>query len=174
MTMDYMKFFIFTCVCISFDSVLCLKKEDCEVCFTVIEKFSATLTPQMREDKSKIEDEFKEFCKNTKGKDNKFCYYLGGLETSATGILSELSKPLQVNMPPGIICKKLQKLDGQICDLRYEKAIDFKTVDLKKLKVRDLKKILADWDEDCEGCLEKTDYIKRINELKPKYVRDEL
>lgn len=55
-----------------------------------------------------------------------------------------------------------------------EKQIDFKTVDLKKLKVRDLKKILADWDEDCEGCLEKTDYIKRINELKPKYVKDEL
>lgn len=55
-----------------------------------------------------------------------------------------------------------------------EKTIDFKTVDLKKLRVRDLKKILSDWDERCEGCIEKDEYIKRIEELKPKYVREEL
>ena len=52
--------------------------------------------------------------------------------------------------------------------------IDLRTVDLKKLKVRDLKKILNDWNEDCEGCIEKTDYIKRIESLKPKYLKDEL
>lgn len=50
-----------------------------------------------------------------------------------------------------------------------DKQIDWSTVDLKKLKVRDLKKILSDWDETCDGCLEKPDFIKRIEELKPKY-----
>ena len=45
-------------------------------------------------------------------------------------------------------------------------------MDLKKLKVRDLKKILNDWDEMCEGCIEKRDYINRIEELKPKYVKN--
>lgn len=50
-----------------------------------------------------------------------------------------------------------------------EKQIDLDSVDLKKLKVRDLKKILNDWDETCDGCLEKPDFIKRIEELKPKY-----
>lgn len=50
-----------------------------------------------------------------------------------------------------------------------EKQIDLSTVDLKKLKVRDLKKVLNDWDEECDGCLEKTDYIRRIEDLKPKY-----
>ena len=55
-----------------------------------------------------------------------------------------------------------------------EKQIDLKSVDLKKLKVRDLKKILSDWDEGCDGCLEKGDFIKRIEELKPKYMREEL
>lgn len=55
-----------------------------------------------------------------------------------------------------------------------EKQIDLNTVDLKKLKVRDLKKILNDWEEDCEGCLEKTDYIKRIEQLKPQYSKSEL
>jgi len=62
----------------------------------------------------------------------------------------------------------------QICELTYEKQIDFSTVDLKKLKVKDLKKILSEWDEECDGCLEKGDFIKRIEELKPKHVRTEL
>ena len=55
-----------------------------------------------------------------------------------------------------------------------EKQIDLKSVDLKKLKVRDLKKILNDWDEVCDGCLEKGDFIKRIEELKPKHLREGL
>lgn len=132
------------------------------------------------------------------------CYYLGGSETSATGILGELSRPLSWSMPALKICEKLKKLDNQICDLRFgkfptprkrrqsthschlklinlfhfifrtEKQIDLSTVDLKKLKVRDLKKVLNDWDEVCDGCLEKTDYIRRIEELKPKYYKEEL
>ena len=84
-------------------------------------------------------------------------------------------------------------LEFQICELTYEKQIDFSTVDLKKLKVKDLKKILSEWDEvgknlssspnyvwklnpfqECDGCLEKGDFIKRIEELKPKHVRTEL
>ena len=55
-----------------------------------------------------------------------------------------------------------------------DKQIDLKTVDLNKLKVRDLKKILNDWDEACDGCLEKADFIKRIEALKSKHIREEL
>jgi len=47
------------------------------------------------------------------------CYYLGGLEDSATGILGELSKPLSWSMPADKVCEKLKKKDSQICDLRY-------------------------------------------------------
>ena len=61
-----------------------------------------------------------------------------------------------------------------MCELTYEKQIDFSTVDFKKLKVKDLKKILSDWDENCDGCLEKSDFIKRIEEVKPLHVRTEL
>lgn len=58
--------------------------------------------------------------------------------------------------------------------LILDKEIDWKTVNLKKMKVKDLKKILDNWGEICDGCLEKTDYIKRVEELKPSYVKDEL
>nr|CAG4650537.1 EOG090X0F26 [Sida crystallina] len=151
-----------------------LKKDDCEVCFNVIEKFAATLSSAELKDTKVIEDKFRKYCKNAKGKDQRFCYYLGGLEESATGILNEMSKPVSWSMPAAKVCEKLKKKDVQICDLRYEKTIDLKTVDLKKLKVRDLKKILSDWEESCEDCIEKKDFINRIEALKPKYVREDL
>lgn len=50
-----------------------------------------------------------------------------------------------------------------------DKQIDLSTVDLKKLRVKELKKILDDWGETCKGCAEKSDYIRKINELMPKY-----
>jgi len=151
--------------------IAALKEGDCEVCIKTVEKFGSTLDEATKKDPKQIEEEFRKFCKATKAssKENRFCYYLGGLEESATGILGELSKPLSYYFPSDKICEKLKKKDNQICDLKYDKQIDLSTVDLKKLKVRDLKKILNDWDENCEGCLEKPDFIKRIEELKPKY-----
>ncbi|XP_061400332.1 mesencephalic astrocyte-derived neurotrophic factor homolog [Musca vetustissima] len=151
-----------------------LKEEDCEVCVKTIRKFAESLTDATKKDYKLIETEFKKFCKTQKNKEQRLCYYLGGLEESATGILNEMSKPLSWSMPAEKVCEKLKKKDSQICDLRYEKQIDLNAVDLKKLKVRDLKKILNDWDETCDGCIEKTDFIKRIEELKPKYVHSEL
>ena len=151
-----------------------LKDEDCEVCVKTVSRFAETLNDATKKDYKLIEAEFKKFCKKQKNKEHRFCYYLGGLEESATGILNELSKPLSWSMPANKICEKIQKKDAQICDLRYEKQIDLNAVDLKKLKVRDLKKILNDWDESCDGCLEKSDFIKRIEELKPQYAKHEL
>lgn len=119
------------------------------VCFGVLEKFSSSLSDESKNDHKQIEEEFKRFCRNAKNRENRFvsflisvkmripgasnlasnfntifypqfqCYYLGGLEESATGILSELSKPLTYSLPVEKICEKLKKKDAQICDLRY-------------------------------------------------------
>lgn len=50
-----------------------------------------------------------------------------------------------------------------------EKELDLSAVELKTLKVKELKKILEQWDETCKGCVEKTDFIRKIQELMPKY-----
>ena len=154
--------------------VMSLKKGDCEVCISVIERFRKTLTKEQEADTKAIEKEFVKFCKPLKTKENRFCYFLGGTADAATGILGEMSKPLSWSMPSDKICEKLKKKDRQVCELTYEKQIDFSTVDLKKLKVKDLKKILNDWDENCDGCLEKGDFIRKIEEVKPKHIRSEL
>ncbi|XP_053668500.1 mesencephalic astrocyte-derived neurotrophic factor homolog isoform X1 [Anopheles marshallii] len=165
---------IFGLILFLLPQTIALREGDCEVCVKAVNMFTATLSEETKKDTKRIEDEFKGFCKKAKNKEQRFCYYLGGMEDSATGILGELSKPISWSMPAEKICEKLKKKDAQICDLRYDKQIDLTTVDLKKLKVRDLKKILSDWDEECDGCLEKTDFIKRIEELKHKYVKTEL
>lgn len=162
----------FLAVCISYS--VALKGDDCEVCVSVLTRFSDTLSKDDKSNPKAIETQFKKYCKNLKLKENRFCYFLGGTEDAATGILGEISKPLSWGKPADKVCESLKKKDKQVCELRYEKQIDLKTIDLKKLKVRDLKKILNDWDETCDGCLEKGDFIKRIEELKPKHIREEL
>lgn len=79
------------------------------------------------------------------------------------------------NMPADKICReKLLKKDSQVCDLKYDKQINVNAVDLKTLKVKDLKKILSDWGEDSKGFTEKNEFIQRIEELKSKYAPKEL
>lgn len=161
-------------VIINNHSTEALREDQCEVCVGVMNKLIKRLSSDEKNDPKKIEERFREFCLDAKKSENRFCYYIGGLEESATKILGEMSKPMSWGMPAEKICEKLKKKDAQICDLRYEKTIDLKTVDLKKLKVKDLKKILSDWDETCDGCIEKTEFIARVEELKKKYVHEEL
>nr|CAD7577881.1 unnamed protein product [Timema californicum] len=53
-------------------TVLSLKKEDCEVCITVVERFSNSLSPEVKSDTKKIENAFRDFCKALKNKENRF------------------------------------------------------------------------------------------------------
>jgi hypothetical protein len=86
-----------------------------------------------------------------------------------------MSKPLSWSKPVEKVCEDLRKMDEQICDLRYEVQIDISNVDLKTLRVRELRKILSSWNQKCDGCIEKEEFIQRIEELKPQFVaRDEL
>lgn len=42
------------------------------VCVAVVDKFSQTLTSDIKSDPKKIETKFREFCKSTKSKENRF------------------------------------------------------------------------------------------------------
>lgn len=143
-------------------------EDNCEVCVKFITKFIDELDSDTKSSPQKIEDAIRKKCKTTKKDDNRFCYYIGGLEESATSMLQELSKPISWSMPADKVCMKLYRKDEQICDLKYDKSLDLSTVNLKKLKVKDLKSILSDWDQQCKGCTEKQDFIKLIEELMPK------
>lgn len=147
-----------------------LREGDCEVCVSFLERFYQSLKDDKVEFTSAtVEKALLKYCKETKGKENRLCYYIGATSDAATKITNEVSKPLSHHIPVEKICEKLKKKDSQICELKYDKQIDLSTVDLKKLRVKDLKKILDEWGESCKGCAEKSDYIRKINELMPKY-----
>jgi hypothetical protein len=162
-------------VCLTLSTLSAAKKiseateENCEVCVKFVGKFIESLDEATKSSPAKVEAAFKKMCKSSKKDDNRFCYYVGGLDESATGMLGELSKPVSWSMPADKVCMKLYRQDEQICDLRYEKVLDLSTVDVKKLKVHELKKLLSDWGEQCRGCSEKNDYVKLVEELLPKY-----
>ena len=69
----------------------------------------------------------------------------------------------------------MKKKDGQVCELMPDKPIDVESMDLKKTRVKMLKKILSTWGEKCQGCTSKAEYIDKINEVKHKYaIKEEL
>ncbi|XP_049590339.1 mesencephalic astrocyte-derived neurotrophic factor isoform X3 [Syngnathus scovelli] len=147
-----------------------LKEGECEVCVTFLGKFYESLQEHKADMKSDdVEKALLKSCRTAKGKENRFCYYIGATSDAATKMINEVSKPLSYHVPVDKICEKLKKKDGQICELRYDKQVDLSSVDLKKLKVKDLKKILEEWGESCKGCAEKADFIRKIVELMPKY-----
>ncbi|XP_073418635.1 mesencephalic astrocyte-derived neurotrophic factor [Dendrobates tinctorius] len=147
-----------------------LRPGECEVCVSFLSRFYESLKENdVNFTPNEVEKELHKSCGAAKGKENRFCYYIGATSDAATKITNEVSKPLSHHIPVEKICEKLKKKDGQICELKYDKQIDLSTVDLKKLRVKELKKILDDWGETCKGCAEKSDYIRKINEQMPKY-----
>jgi hypothetical protein len=159
-----------------FTSAATGKDAKCEVCISMVNRLLKILEDEKieRTDEAKVEARFVEMCKTAKNKEHTLCYYIGATPTSATYIVKELVKPVARFLPADKVCEKLRVKDSQICDLSYDKEIDWKTVDFNKLKVKDLKKILDDWGEVCKGCSEKTEFISRIKELMPKHVKQEL
>lgn len=174
---DYTHYFVGALACLAIITVIDAKKDEreCEVCVGAINKFKKGETDAVISDPKKSEVAFKKFCKNLPrvGKENRFCYFVGGTEDAATGILSNLLKPLSYHMPAEKICAKLKAMDTQICELRYDVKPDFSR--LKKMKVRELKNILSSWGEDmaCRVCAEKQEFVAKVRELMPKYEPEE-
>uniref|UniRef100_A0A8D2JI32 Cerebral dopamine neurotrophic factor n=1 Tax=Varanus komodoensis TaxID=61221 RepID=A0A8D2JI32_VARKO len=142
----------------------------CEVCENFLGRFYKSLKEKHSDfSMASIEDELVNSCKNTKGKENRLCYYIGATSDAATKILSEVSRPMSAHVPVSKICEKLKKTDIQICELKYERQLDLTSVDLSKMRVAELRKILDSWGEVCRACIEKTDFVNLIRELAPKH-----
>lgn len=151
-------------------SSLCkLREGDCDVCI----QFLGQLSEAASSEGISGQDAMKTFlfgkCKKAKEKENRFCYYIGATEDAPTGIVMEIVRPLLSSVPPEKICEKLKKMDEQICELKYDKKIDFKNTDLSKLRIRELRKILSGWGESCPGCVEKPDFVERVKLLLPRH-----
>jgi hypothetical protein len=111
-----------------------LREGDCEVCLSVVERFITDAKGIKKQDD--IEESIRKSCAGMSDRDQRMCYYIGGTPDAATGMLRSLSGPMKNGMPASRICEKLKKMDAQVCELRYTKAIDVDTMDLKKSRVK--------------------------------------
>ncbi|KAM9172610.1 cerebral dopamine neurotrophic factor [Pangshura tecta] len=146
------------------------QEAQCEVCKGFLDRFYNSLKEKHSDfTMATIEKELVNSCMDTKGKEHRLCYYIGATGDAATKIIGEISRPMSAHVPVSKICEKLKKNDIQICELKYERKLDLNSVDLSKMRVAELRKILDSWGEVCRACIEKTDFVNLIKELAPKY-----
>lgn len=86
------------------------------------------------------------------------CYYIDPIKR-------ELSTPLKNGAPVSVVCQKLKKKSAEICALKFgDKAAVKLTADtdISKLKVAQLKEIIATKNIPCASCFEKEDFVAHI------------
>lgn len=81
-------------------------------------------------------------------------------------IKKSVSQPFSLKLPKLKVCQRLKKTNPEICDVKNAVKVEqaASSEDIKKLRVKQLKRILNDRGVECEGCLEKEDYVKRVLE----------
>lgn len=150
---------------------LALEESECPVCFSIVDRLHKDVTKDGgKPTVENVSESFLYLCDTAKkdSTESKFCYYLGGQDVSATRTYKEMAEKMSWGLPTKKVCEHLQKKDSQICEIREKKVIDLKTVDLKKLKVAELRRLLKDRGVVCEGCLEKSEFIRKVEEIKAR------
>lgn len=148
-----------------------LEQKDCPVCFDVVDKIRADVTKDGGKPTiDNVSQSFLYLCDTAKkdSTDSKFCYYMGGQDVSATRTYKEMAEKMSWGLPTDKICEHLRTRDSQICEIREKKPIDLKTVDLKKLKIAELKRVLKERGESCDGCFEKSEFIAKVEAIKAR------
>lgn len=138
---------------------------ECEVCKAVIGQIDAILSVEDRKDVEVVEKKMRSWCDNAKGKDKTMCYYMGvgdAEQGTSGGVKRDISSSLTRGINAKRLCNRLKTKDGQMCELKYDKKFDPKSVDFKKIRVKELRKICEDEGIDTKGLVEKEEYIKQI------------
>ncbi|KAK2858698.1 hypothetical protein Q5P01_003318 [Channa striata] len=141
----------------------------CEVCLGFLNRLYGSLTSAHRDlTPALVEEELVQACTVAQGKEARLCYYLGASSDAATRVTASVSQPLASHVPVEKICQRLSSRDMQICELRYEPQLKNLSSDgLRKMRVVELRNILASWGEECRGCLEKHEFVSLIQEKAP-------
>jgi mesencephalic astrocyte-derived neurotrophic factor len=136
---------------------------ECEVCIASLNKVFDTVKPEEKKDLVTVETKIEKWCnaKDRNDKEKKLCYYI-------EPIRREVSQPYKNGVPTDKICERLKKKSAEICSLRFSSSpgaqpVDA-TTDFKKLRIGQLKTLIAERGLSCKDCLEKADYVRVLEE----------
>ena len=110
--------------------------------------------------KSKIETALGEYCATgAKGsREKKVCYYIDPMKR-------EVAQPFSTGMPSLKVCQRISKQNPEICHVKFPIATEkLEKKDLSKMRVKQLKAILSERGVECKGCVEKEEFIRRVQE----------
>ena len=113
-------------------------------------------------DKPKIEGALGKYCDPEKNKlgprEKKICYYMDPIKR-------DVAHPFSLGMSALKVCQRITKSNPEICSVKYPLKTDtMEKKDITKLRVKQLKQILADRGVECSGCLEKSEFVQRVQE----------
>ena len=110
-------------------------------------------------DKSKIEAALGDYCAAAKGsREKKLCYYIDPIKR-------DVAQPFSTGMPSLKVCKRMSTQNPEICSVKFPIATEkLEKQDLSKMRVKQLKAILSERGVECKGCVEKEEFIRRVQE----------
>jgi len=130
------------------------------VCVKVVTDVKETMTKEQSRNKPEIEKALGDYCarETLSAREKKICYYIDPMKR-------DIAQPISLGMDPLKVCKRIDKTNPEICTVKFPiKTEKMEPKDLSKLRVKQLKQILADRGVECKGCLEKEEFIKRVEE----------
>jgi len=122
----------------------------------------AMLSKEDSRKKDAIEAAIGKYCENKKNtlsaREKKICYYIDPIKR-------DVAQPFSLGMPSLKVCERINKTNPELCTVKLAvKTETMEKKDLTKLRVKQLKQILADRGVDCKGCVEKEEFVKRVQE----------
>ena len=141
------------------------------VCVKVIEDVRGKMSKEDARSKPNIEAALGEYCENKENKlsakEKKICYYLDPIKR-------DVAQPFSLGMPSLKVCQRINKTNPEICTVKFPvKTENLEKQDLSKLRVKQLKQILSERGVECKGCIEKEEFIKRVQETEHLASADE-
>jgi mesencephalic astrocyte-derived neurotrophic factor len=122
----------------------------------------ATMSKEEQKDKPAIEAAMGKYCANKaktlSAREKKICYYIDPIKR-------DVAQPFSLGMDSLKVCQRITKTNPEICTVKL--AVQTETMekqDINKLRVKQLKQILADRGVECKGCVEKEEFVKRVQE----------
>lgn len=132
--------------------------KDCEVCISVLSAISSDVNAKT-DSMTDIESKIDAYCSRSGlgSYEKKVCYYVKPIKRT-------VSRPFSMGMSAEDICRrKLKRASADICSVKYPAPIDLSNV--KKLRVKQLRQILAEHGAVCKDCVEKRQFVEMVEKI---------
>lgn len=126
----------------------------------VMDAVRATMNKDDWKNKPAIETALGKYCAKSdlNARERKICYYIDPMKR-------DVAQPFSLGMPSLKVCQRINKNNPEICTVKMPvKTETMEKQDISKLRVKQLKQILAQRGVECVGCVEKEEFVAKVKD----------